>query len=344
MAQNRPPKSDDRESGLVQRMRISVQALPVTQPHVLLACSGGKDSVALASIFSELRRLDLLTFAIAHVHHGQHERADLAAEAVRSIGEILDVPVSVHRLDQAGIDAHAGVGLEEAMRRERYLALATVANEHGAECIALAHHQKDQAETILLHLIRGSGIDGLAGMREWEERDIPWWSDSNGEHTVAVWRPLLGDPEEALASVAEASGLPVVEDPTNLDPNYRRNAIRHQILPLLESIAEGSTAAIARSAGIIASDVDVLESLTEASLRMCEVRGDLARAGLLDLHRGMQRRVVRLWVARMRPDLDLSANRIDAVIAMAERNRGGAMVEIGGGRSVRLEGGLLKFD
>lgn len=345
MAQHRPPKSDHVESGLVQRVRKSLRQLSVPAvPYVLLACSGGKDSVALASILAELQRLKLLTFSIAHINHGQHDQAELAANAVSEIGVMLNVPVSIHRLQQHEIDVHKGVGLEEAMRRERYVALAKIAAEQQARCIALAHHQTDQAETILLHLMRGAGMAGLTGMRTWEQRRVPWWSQSAVGYNIALWRPLLGEASPDVAVAAMNSGLPVVEDPTNTDLSYRRNAVRHQLLPVLEGLAEGATAAIARSAEIVAGDVDLLEELTEQSLANCLEDSALDRATLMLLPRGMQRRVIRAWILGKLPHLELSAERIDAVIDSVERNRGGSVVQIGSGYSVALGAGRLTID
>lgn len=343
---NRHPasKPDQRESGIVQRMRKSVRDLPVEHPHVLLACSGGKDSVALAWILAELRRLEMLTFSIAHIHHGQHNRADHAADAVREVGKILGVAVTVQRLNQSEIDAHVGVGLEEAMRRERYLALANIAAEHKADCIALAHHQTDQAETILLHLMRGAGVNGLAGMQQWETRQVPWWDHASDQDEVGLWRPLISESAEVVSEIARTSGLPVVEDPTNIDPAYRRNAIRHQVLPVLENIAEGSTAAIARSAEIISADADLLAHLTHRSLLDCLDGVRLSRSGLINLSSAMQRRVIRAWVRRLLPHLELSADRVHAISDAVERNRGGAKVQIGGGHTVTLRDGLLSID
>lgn len=344
MTQNRSSKADRQESGLVQRMRNSVRELPMTNPHVLLACSGGKDSVALAAVLADLRRLGLLTFSIAHIHHGQHDRADLAVEAVRKIGRRLDVNVQIHLLDQNAIGAHGGVGLEEAMRRERYSALARMSFEEGADCIALAHHQSDQAETILLHLMRGAGVDGLAGMNEWEIRKIPWWQQSRPDVTVGLWRPLIRESAGHVAEVAASSGLPVVEDPTNVDTAWRRNAIRHRVLPMLEEIAEGSTSAIARSASVIASDAELLEHITRQALQDCRDGDALVRTKLVALSHPLQLRVVRAWVMDLLPNHELSHDRVLTIELLAERNRGGAVAEIGAGRSVTLGNGLLTLD
>lgn len=344
MARNLPPQSDRRESGIVQRMRNSVRQLSVESPRVLLACSGGEDSVALAWLLAELRRLNLLTFTIAHIHHGQHDRADLAVDAVREIGKMLDVPVDVHRLQQQNIDAHGRVGLEEAMRRERYLALARIALGQKSDCIALAHHQADQAETLLLHLVRGAGIDGLAGMRDWERRRIPWWDQSPDALETAVWRPLINEPANDVAQLAAESGLPIVEDPTNSDPAYRRNAIRHHILPALEEIYAGATGAIARSAGVIAEDADLLEDLTTQALTKCIVENQLSREHLIELPEALQKRVVRQWVLDKLSMHELSADRIQAIVDLARRNRGGSVIEIGSGHSVTLHAGKLRLD
>lgn len=340
----RAGKPDSRESGIVQRMRFQVRNVPIDNPRVLLACSGGKDSVALAAIMAELQRLGLLEFSIAHIHHGQHNQADAAAAAVLRIGEQLGVEVAVRHLDPACIDRHQGVGLEEALRRERYLQLAKVAEDIGAHCIALAHHQMDQAETMLLHLMRGSGLEGLAGMRIWEDRKVPWWAPDASAVTMAFWRPLLQEQVEEVAAFASHSGLPVVEDPTNVDTRFRRNAIRHQLLPLMEEIAAGSTGAIARTGDVLSTDLDALVQITQAALENCIFSDGLSQQRLVEMPIGLQRRVVRAWILAQYPVHELSADRVDAVLDAASRNRGGAMVQLGSGLTVRLHDRIFTID
>lgn len=344
MNRNRAGKSDRRESGIVQRLRKSVRDLPMQMPHVLLACSGGKDSVALAYLLAEMQRLNVLQFSLAHIHHGQHKRADHAANAVREIGRLLDVPVEIAQLEQIHIDAHVGVGLEESMRRERYLALTRIAKDVNADCIALAHHQTDQAETILLHLMRGAGVDGLAGMRIWEVRHVPWWKPNDSGQDIGIWRPLITESAELIADISIQSELPIVEDPTNIDPAYRRNAIRHQLLPVLESIAGGSTAAIARSAKTVAADAELLGLLTDQAFHGVIEEEGLSRNRLVALPAGMQERVIRAWVLRRHPQLELTADRVEALVNSAERNRGGSVVQLGDGLSVTLRDGMLTMD
>ncbi len=341
---NLPPRQPgSKESGILQRLRQSLRHIPIDRPHVLLACSGGKDSVALASMLAELARLNTLSMTIAHIHHGQHDLADVAASAVTSIGRMLDVPVIVRHLEAQAVATHEHFGLEEALRRERYLALARIAKEVNASCIALAHHQSDQAETLLLHLIRGSGVDGLAGMREWEIRHVPWWEEP-AELSTGIWRPLIYESAATVADLAAQSGLPIVEDPTNTNPSFRRNAIRHNVLPILEGISPGSTAAIARSARVIATDADLLSEATMVHLAACRTETGLSRMKLVDLPDGWQHRVVRSWLIHAALPTDITYDRVSAVVELSQRNRGGSRVELGAGTRVVLRNGVLGIE
>lgn len=337
-------KPDSRETGIVQRLRMSLRALPQSQPHVLIACSGGKDSVALTWLLADLRRLGLLELSLAHVHHGQHQEADRAADAVMRIGEGLSIPAHGRKLEQMDIDSHAGVGLEEAMRRERYRALAGIAEEVGADAIALGHHRIDQAETMLLHLMRGAGLGGLSGMQEIEYREIPWWTESNPASKTVLWRPLLNESAAEIAEIAERSALLVIEDPTNTDTRFRRNAIRHKVVPVLESIAPGSTQSIARSAEVIRRDANLLFELTERALEDAELAGGLDRTKLLAQPVALQLRMIRAWFLNQLPQIEFSEDRVRAVQIAVEKNRGGSVIEIGSGASVVLRDGLLVLE
>ncbi len=342
--QNPAGKPDSRETGILQRLRVSLRALQSSTPHVLIACSGGKDSVALTWLLADLRRLGLLNLSMAHIHHGQHQQADQAANAIKEIGETLSIPTYVRRLEQAAIDAHTGVGLEEAMRRERYRVLAEIEHEVKADAIALGHHRTDQAETMLLHLIRGTGLDGLAGMQEMEPREIPWWGESDVTTNVLVWRPLLHESSTKIAEIAVSSRLPIVEDPTNVETRFRRNAIRHEVLTVLENISPGSTQAIARSADVIRRDADLLHQITEQTL-MDARRNEMLDRSQLIVHPGaLQLRVIRAWILGELPHLDLAEDRVRAVQVAVERNRGGSTIEIGGGARVVLRDGMLLLE
>lgn len=344
MTQEQRRRSDPKESGMVQRVRKSVRALPFNVPHVVLACSAGKDSVALAAILAELHRLELIRLSIAHIHHGQHDRADEAADAVREIGRALGVSVEIRTLKHDAIDSHSGVGREEALRRERYLALAAIASESQADCIAIAHHESDQAESVLLHLMRGSGLDGLAGMRGWEVRAIPWWTTQGNITEIGIWRPLLHERAEDVLQSCIDSGLKVVEDPTNIDTSFRRNAIRQELLPVMERIALGSVGSIARTADLVGDDARYLETVAQEELNRVLDDHSLIRDRLATLPGPIQSRIVRAWILRSHPHLELSRERIVAVVQMAISNRGGACVELSSGVSIELRNGRLELN
>ena len=162
---------------------------------------------------------------------------------------------------------HSGVGVEEAARRERYRCLFAVAAGCGARAVATAHHRGDQAETVLLHLLRGPGC---TGRREWPSarsrrfpipvlpRDI---SLENQKTTAWLWRPLLNEPREVIEAYVAKLGLAPVEDPSNSDTALRRNALRHEVLPVLEMYFPGAATALARYAALAADDDRALQAL-----------------------------------------------------------------------------------
>jgi tRNA(Ile)-lysidine synthase len=333
-----------RESGVVQRVRASLLGgFPDSpSPHILVACSGGRDSVVLAHLVQQLARMGLLEATIAHVDHAVRPDSADAARMVKAFAGQIGLPVRVMQLSTDAISRHHGTGLEEALRRERYLSLAGIAAEIGADALALAHHQGDQAETVLLHLIRGAGLHGAAGMREWSLIKVPWWERSCEGSSLRLWRPLLTESPRQLASWHDEHNLPLHEDSTNLDFRIRRNAIRHTVLPQLEAIVPGATPNLARFAALAAEDNDVLEGIAEERVSL-ERDGSLHRRAIVDAPRAIQRRIVRQWIVGRLPDVDLTANRIDAVCALAETNRTGARVEVGGGWAVGIGRGVLSL-
>lgn len=330
--------------GIVQRVRASLSRWtdPVTTPHILIGCSGGRDSVAMASVLSALVRTGTITAAVVHVDHRLREASHDAAIGTEKIAETLRLPFHLVELDPESVNRHVGVGPEEALRRERYLALSRVARRTQADAIAVAHHERDQAETVLLHLVRGAGLHGATGMREWSTIDVPWWSSDEYPRALTVWRPFLRESWEEIEDAIQDSGLPVFTDESNDDRRYRRNAIRHDVLPMLEEISPGATVNIARFAELAGEDDDLLDRMASQRLQL-QPDKDLHRRAIVDQARAIQRRVIQQWVDRCGFDGDLTTNRIDAVCHLAERNRSGAQLDLGAGWIVRLNQGVLSL-
>lgn len=325
------------EGGMVQRLRRSLIDLDAERP-VRMVCgfSGGRDSLALLAGLALLQRLGLLEVRALHVDHavrpGSAAEARQAVEVARSLG----VECDVCTVPNAAVERHGGVGLEEALRRERYRAFADVAERSGAYAVALGHHQRDQAETVLLHLLRGAGIRGASGMRVLRDLEVPWWEDAQGSNhrVVQVWRPFLAESAEAVRSFAEALGLPIVDDESNADTAFRRNAIRHQVLPVLESVNPGAVANLARFAGLAGEDSDELDHQARLALDGVEDVGILPTGWLLALPLALRRRVLLHWCRRQAGGIEISLDRIDAILrvsAVKDRER---QVEIGSGWSV----------
>jgi tRNA(Ile)-lysidine synthase len=204
--------------------------------------SGGLDSTVLLHLLAGLRgRCDWRLSAV-HVHHGLSPRADDWAEHCRYHCAVLDVPLQVERV----VVRPAGQGLEAAAREARYRVFA----ELETDSLALAQHRDDQAETLLLQLLRGAGPKGLAAMPAARELG-----------RIRLLRPLLGVSRRELEAHARAHGLGWVEDESNGDPSLTRNALRHRVMPLLEALSPGAVSALARAAAQFAESAALLDDL-----------------------------------------------------------------------------------
>jgi tRNA(Ile)-lysidine synthase len=248
-------------------------------------------------------------------------------------------------------DVHSGVGVEEAARRERYRWLFEVAARCGARAVATAHHRGDQAETVLLHLLRGSGVHGAGAMGErsaspfpdpGSPRDI---SPENQGNMTWLWRPLLAEPREVIEAYVATLGLAPVEDPSNSDTALRRNALRHDVIPVLETHFPGAASALARYAALAAEDDRALQALALPVMRAgVDPGGRLAAASLRGQPPAIQRRVIRGWLEEATNANWLSAERTDAVLLLAQSTHSGPALEIGEGWTVRLERGMLSVE
>src|SRR5436853_5830650 len=209
-----------RLEGFFRTLRTAVDLAP--GDGVVVAFSGGPDSTALLWGMSRLApRLSLRLFA-AHLDHAMDPGSAARAAAAAVLAARLGVPLIAERRDVPSA-RQPGESHEAAARRHRYAFLEETRQRLGARWIATAHHRDDQAETVLLRLLFGSGLAGVAGIRP-----------VHG----AVVRPLLALPRAELLAAVTAAGLTPVDDPTNRLPGVPRNRVRHQLLPALAALAE----------------------------------------------------------------------------------------------------------
>ena len=228
--------------------------------RVVLGLSGGADSMALLHILTHggtlpesvppLPRFSVLAVHVDHMIRGEEAQRD--AQFVREQCARLGVPLRVVQADVPAAAAAAHEGLEEAARRLRYAALEAARAESGAQLILTAHTASDQAETVLLHLLRGCGVGGLAG--------IP---AARG----VLRRPLLCCTRAEIEAYCRENGIPYVTDSTNGDTRYLRNAVRHRLLPLMRELSCGTDAALLRLSASAEEDEAYLSSLAADALR-----------------------------------------------------------------------------
>jgi len=239
-----------RMNGLLDRVRrYCEQHNLLDEGTLILAVSGGVDSLAMLRILHALAPEFNTRLHVATLDHGLRG-AESAADAafVREQAVALDLPVTAGAVDVAAYAQDQRIGIEAAARRVRYRFLADVAEQVGARIVATAHQQEDQAETLLLHLIRGAGLTGLRGMQP-----RTWLPDG-----IALIRPLLDTPRADLEAFLHERGLTAREDASNTDTRFTRNRIRHDVLPLLHAINPAVVGNLAHTAETLTVDYDAL--------------------------------------------------------------------------------------
>ncbi|MBR6498534.1 MAG: tRNA lysidine(34) synthetase TilS, partial [Clostridia bacterium] len=205
--------------------------------RVLVALSGGKDSVCLLRLLCLERDRGALSLFAAHVEHGiRGEASKRDMEFCFELCQSLGVPFYSLGTDVPRLAEESGEGLETCARRVRHEFLRKTARELNCDLIALAHHRRDRAETLLMHLLRGSSLKGMAAMPEIDKKP--------GGATLV--RPLIDVSPEEIKQYLEDIGQPWREDATNFLPDNPRNAIRLSVLPLLRDIYPGSEDALCR--------------------------------------------------------------------------------------------------
>jgi len=321
-------------SNLVSRIREEVagQLAALPSPQLVLAVSGGPDSLCLADAVLAIAPRRMLRPIIAHLDHGLRGAASAAdADFVRAFAEARGVPCVVERAD---VRAHAQVhkcSIEVAARQVRYRFLADVAEAHQAPWVALAHHADDQAETVLLRLIRGTGLLGLRGMRP--HSPLP-----TAPHLTVV-RPLLRVTRADIERYCHEQHLSPRHDATNEALDYTRNRIRHELLPLLERYNPNIRAVLVRLADTIAADLDIITQATqEAFARLARAVDDgfvVDRRAWQSLSAGLQRATLRWAAQRLRGEFsELPYAAVEE--ARAVLNSEAASGEIALARNVRI--------
>jgi len=275
--------------------------------RVLVAVSGGADSVALLSLLHQVAKAMELHLEVAHLDHALRDASRVDALFVEQLCADLGVPLTVERRDVAAIVRQCKGNLEEVARDIRRDFLETVARARSCSLIALGHHADDQAETFLMRLLRGSGPTGLAGMRVVSK---------------SVVRPLLSFRRGDLLTYLQEEGIVWREDESNLDHTFTRNRLRHELLPILENYNPNISGQLVGLCELMRQDDDFWAALVDQQLSRCgqwqEHAYSLDRTLLLELAPALAGRMIRAALQKVRGDLrGVTAPHIADVMTLA---------------------------
>jgi tRNA(Ile)-lysidine synthase len=303
---------------------------------VLIGVSGGADSLCLLDILTGLQ----IPIVVAHLDHGLRPQAATEARFVRGVAETLGLPFAHAALDTAGFASRHSLSIEEAARELRYRFLFEQAENYKAQAVAVAHHADDQVETVVMHLLRGAGLDGLVGMA-YRSLPNPWSA------TIPLLRPLLGIWRAEIEAYCAGRGLQPLTDQSNFDTAYFRNRLRHELIPTMENYVPGLRRRLWQTADLLAADRALLDQLSEQAWLQTVAR---AGAGFAAFHLPafrlhplvIQRRLIRRAVAQLRPgarDLDFAL--VQRALHFAARPTLTGQVDLGLGLRAFLEEGNL---
>lgn len=317
--------------------------LPLSDALAVVGVSGGADSVALLLALDELIQANKLNIRIvvAHLDHRLRKESGADARWVKELAARLDHEALIKRVPVKILARRSGDNLEQAARLARYKWFAEVAQKRGANLVLTAHTMDDQAETVLLNLLRGSGTDGMSGMEPVRLLN-------------AVGKRMLARPLLAWAHRRDTEGfcrfhsIDFRHDEMNEDEAFARVRVRRQLLPMMQSFNPRITEALARTAELLRDDSRALDSAaqrllelsTDNSAKRHQLRTDL----IADAPPALRRRALRLWLESRRGDLRrLELVHVRAVENLVTQNRGGRTIELPGRSTVSRKSGLLTF-
>jgi tRNA(Ile)-lysidine synthase len=320
------------------RTTLREQALFDAGETLIVAVSGGADSLALLHALNYLRRTFGYVLHAATLDHGIRGTAGAAdADHVVMLAAAWGIPITRGAADVPELARQWQVGIETAARRARYTFLAETARAAGAKTVVTAHHAGDQAETVLMRLMRGSGLPGLAGMAY--DSPLP------GAPDLRLVRPMLALPRAVIEAYCRAHSIEFRQDETNADRSYIRNRVRHDLLPLLRTFNPQIDSALTTLADNVRLDNAFLTALAEVSLEQIIIQRSadrirLSAEGFRTLDPSLQRRVL-IAAARALGVENIRQHHIRHVQAVTIHAKQGAAADFSDNVHLRVEYGAL---
>ena len=302
---------------------------------VIVAVSGGCDSVALLHVLRCLQACLGIELHVASLNHGiRGEAGQRDLDFVVELAEGWRLPITTGQADVTALAKEWGIGIEEAARRARYNFLAEVAQERGSNCVAVGHHLLDQAETILMNIVRGSGTRGLRGMQIVAQ--MPYHAQ------IRLIRPLLAVSRDELEAYCRQSALQFRLDESNYDTAYRRNFVRHEVISRLKKLNPDVLDAFARLADSAGVDEDFIAAQFESIVKpVIQVSADSWRISwntFSKLHPALQRRFIRKAFRQLSDGTSTLSHAVtQELIAGSRRIRVGGRRDLGDSVQLRVD-------
>lgn len=312
--------------------------------RVLVAVSGGPDSVALLHLLYELKDEFDLHLEVAHLQHGiRGEEAKEDAELVAAMAEKLKLPFHLKEIDLPRMKSDAGKGnLEALARAERYRFFAEVVKDRGLSKVATAHTQDDQAETVMMWFLRGAGKKGSGGMSPLQQL-----RPANGSpDALTVIRPLLETSKSEILAYLTEKGLGYRIDRSNQDSKFLRNWIRLELMPKIhEHVDDGLSSRLGQQAQVFRDEDLFLEEVARKRHDRIHDGTGLSRTALLGEPKALQRRVLRLWLEQRRGHLrGIDFVHIEALLRLIEQGPAQGRLSIPGGWELVREYEKLRLE
>ena len=310
----------------VQKVRQTMDThhMLETNEPVLVALSGGADSVALLLALTELG----IPVSACHLHHGlRGAEADRDEQFCRSLCAKLGIALTVRHADAAAYAREVHESVETAARNLRYAFFAEIADGRRT---ATAHTADDNLETVLFHLARGSGLDGLCGIPPVRERIV---------------RPLIACTREEIEAFLASRGQEFVTDSTNLQPAYTRNRIRQEVVPVLRALNPQAVETVSALTARLRTDRDYLEEQAQALLSQAAQNGGWRAELLADAHPALRTRALRIACQQSgMPARDFTARHVAALEALLRNPNPSAQIDLPAGFAARREYDLLRVE
>jgi tRNA(Ile)-lysidine synthase len=303
---------------------IRENSLVTAGDKVVVAVSGGPDSLCLLHFLHQLSQEIELRLVVAHLNHGLRPEAQLEADGVKEIASVWSLPFEVKTVDINNLKKRLKLSEEEAGRRARYRFLFQVARKYSAGVIALGHHFDDQAETVLLNIIRGCSVDGLAGMQPVKTRG-----------RIKLIRPLLCLRRAEIENYCRQHNLHPFTDSSNLETDYTRNKLRLQLMPHLENTYNPKIKeALVKLASLAAADRKYLKAMAGLYFfkltRSSGVQTIIELDGLLKLPLALRSRLLRMAIRKHLKSKEFGKKHIDQLLSICKTGRPGSEISLPG--------------